>query len=593
MLSMLISVCLKDSRRFSIETFRTMLISPVILKCKMKNFLFLFLLIVIGACGNKNKKLPPNILFVMMDDLGYGQFGVNNEHLDTSDFDPFFVKLVDSLQGYSHEQALEYSKQAIPTMTKLAKNGITFRKAFASSSLCAPSRLGVATGILQNRFGVYANEDGEVNGFPPGSLLVEKLQRAGYRTAHIGKWHIGRRNKQVLTDIFKRHNLPEKTNYHELAQRHPEIYDEAKHSGYYGSVVTEHHPLNNGFDYYYGYNTWASQFYNSTLVWENFEHAGLQKGYNTDVFTDKALAFIKEEASSDRPFFVQLNYHAVHDSLEPQAPDRYLDRFNSSSFDLNNFYAHIYGVDSNLKRIVDYLQSENLFDNTVIIFTSDNGAMAGARHKGHKVGSPLPGNAPFSGHKGNFFQGGVRVPMFIHWPSGIKQPYTSDHLVSTMDILPTAIDVAHEEVPQNIDGKSLLPFFNEPNHSEIHDHLVWAGMHATAWGFLIEKSSKDHHTERPFAPPAWVIMKDDYLLRFTGKAAPGIYYENITGKEPALELYNTKNDPAETSNLATENPEKVEELSKIYFDESKHWPAPIVWDRAKWEELLPSKMKRD
>lgn len=555
----------------------------------MKNLLFLFLILNISACSTKESPPRPNILFVMMDDLGYGQFGVNNEGLRTSDFDPFFVHLVDSLQGYDHEKALEMSKRAIPTMSRLARNGILFKRAYASSNLCAPSRLGVATGILQNRFGVYANADGEKHGFEPGTHLAGKLQAVGYRTAHIGKWHIGRRNREILQEILRSHDLPEQTNYHDLAQSHPEIYQEVKESGYYGSVIQEHHPLNNGFEYYYGYNTWASQFYRSTYVWENFEHAGQQEGYNTDVFTDQALAFIKDQEQSEQPFYVQLHYHAVHDSLEPRAPDRYLEPFTSASFDVNNFYAHIYGVDQNLKRIVDYLQSTGELDNTIIIFTSDNGAMAGARHKGHKVGSPLPGNAPFAGHKGNFYQGGIAVPMFIHWPKGIQQAFVSDHLVSTMDILPTAIDAADGDLPDNIDGKSLLPLFNAPEHAPIHDHLLWAGMHSTAWGFLIEKTTKDHHTERPFAPPAWLVIEEQFLLRYTGNISPGIYKEHMAGRGPVLELFDTKNDPAETKDLSANMPEKVTQMSQTFYEEFEHFPPPAVWAREKWEELSLAK----
>ena len=82
-----------------------------------------------------------------------------------------------------------------------------------------------------------------------------------------------------------------------------------------------------GFDYYYGYNNWASQFYNSTIVWENFKNAGKQKGYNTDVFTDKAMEFMSKQIDTENPFYVQLHYHAVHDSLEPRAPDKYFNQF--------------------------------------------------------------------------------------------------------------------------------------------------------------------------------------------------------------------------------------------------------------------------
>ena len=112
---------------------------------------------------------------------------------------------------------------------------------------------------------------------------------------------------------------------------------ELEKTGYRGSVIKDNHPLNNGFDYYYGYNNFASEFYNSYLVWENYEHAGKQEGYNTDVFTNKAIEFMDKQISDKKPFYLQLHFHAVHDSLEPIAPAKYLDRFDAEYLQLYNF----------------------------------------------------------------------------------------------------------------------------------------------------------------------------------------------------------------------------------------------------------------
>ena len=356
------------------------------------------------SCQESPPTKAPNLLFIMMDDLGYGQLAINNDTLQTEDYDPYFVELVHEHQGYSLQQALEFSKTAIPTLNRLARNGVQFPYAYTSSNLCAPSRLGIATGILQNRLGIYRNTDCEERGLDSGSHLAGRLKDQGYATAHIGKWHIGKRRDQMLLDATLRHGIEDTLTYAQIGELYPDIYQELVEAGYYGSVIDAHHPLHNGFDYYYGYNNWASQFYHSTLVWENFQHAGQQTGYNTDVFTDQALEFMREQVDQQKPFYVQLHYHAVHDSLEPRAPEAYFNRFDSDSYDLNNFYAHVYGVDANVKRIVDYLESVDEFENTIIVFTSDNGAQAGGP-------SVLPGNAPFSGHKGTYYQGGFRVPL--------------------------------------------------------------------------------------------------------------------------------------------------------------------------------------
>ncbi len=552
-------------------------------RLSMTLFLSLFLL----GCTQMEEK--PNVLFIMMDDLGYGQFGVYNDTLTVNGFNPFFAHLEDSLQGYSKEKALEFTKLAIPTITTLVEHGVLFTKAYTSSSLCSPSRLGIATATLQNKWGVYTLEDAESHGLVPGSHLAETFQQSGYKTAHIGKWHLGKHDEKIIPHILKRNGIYEKLSRRTIRDQYPDVYKEIENSGYLGSVTNKQNPLNNGFDYYYGYNYWASQFYNSTLVWENFKHAGKQEGYNTDVFTDKALDFMKEKVNRKEPFYVQLHYHAVHDSLEPKAPDLYLKRFNSESFHLNNFYAHIYGVDYNINRIVDFLKKKGIYENTIMVFTSDNGAMAAGSYNGDKTGSPLPGNAPFSGHKGNYYQGGFRVPLFIHWPKGIRKSGIMRNMVSTLDIMPTLLEATGLSTPDRLDGKSLLPVLKGQFNDTPHDYLVWSGIHSSAWGYLIEKTTKTHTTEREFAPPAWVIIKEDYLLRFTGKLEPGIYLEHMAGREPIMELFDIKNDPAERNNLVTEMPEKVKELSRLYFEDSHSFLPPVQWNLDKWKELKASK----
>ena len=537
----------------------------------------IIIVVVLIGCKEKTPQ-KPNIIFIMMDDLGYGQFGLHNEQLTTSEFDPYFVSLVREKQGYDLGQALEFSKIAMPTLNKLAEEGMVFTRAFTSSSLCAPSRLGIATGTLQNRMGIYRNTDCEEKGLEPNSHLAERIKAQGYATAHIGKWHVGKRNDQMIINALKNHGIQDTLTYGQVNKLHPEAFEELFNAGYYGSVIDKHNPLQNGFDYYFGYNNWASQFYNSTLVWENHKHAGKQKGYNTDVFTDTALSFIRKQVLVEKPFYIQLHYHAVHDSLQPKAPEQYFNRFKSDSYDLNNFYAHVYGVDQNISRIIKYLKEEGIYENTIIVFTSDNGAQAGGP-------SVLPGNAPFSGHKGTYYQGGIRVPLVVHWPLGIQKPGKLEYLVSTLDILPSFVEVAGGDVPKNIDGESLVNLVTGASNEPVHDHLVWAGLHARAWGFLLNKSFKTHGSERNFAPPAWVVIKDDYMLRFTGKIEPDLNKEMPEGAPPKLQLFNIENDKAEIIDISSEFPSKVDELIDIYRKESSDFKPPVVWKKSKWEEL--------
>lgn len=546
----------------------------------MRYIVLLSILLTLQACSSKKQEetKAPNLLFILMDDLGYGHFAPNNTDLTVDDFNPWFVRLVKENQDYSEEQSLAFSKTAIPTMSRLAKEGVLFTNAFTSSNLCAPSRLGIATGIQQNRLGVYRNLDCEQRGLDPGSHLAEVLQDMGYATAHIGKWHIGQRNGKIIDRLADSLGLDMKLDTWGDMKMDPEVYRAYMNSGYLGSVIDEHNPRQNGFDYYYGYNYWASQFYNSTLVWENYTHAGRQQGYNTDVFTDKALDFIRSTRDKDQPFYVQIHYHAVHDSLEPKAPKKYYDKFDSPSYDLNNFYAHVNAVDVNLKKILDELGSEGELENTLIVFASDNGGQVGGP-------SVLPGNAPFSGQKGSYLLGGMRVPFFCYWPAGIGKPGKLDHLVSTMDILPTMIAAAGGMVPETIDGKSLLPLLTGESDEAVHDFLLWTGIHSRYWGFMRESVLGSSSRERAEAPFAWAVVKDGYILRHVGNIVPGLYRDLPEGADPVTRLYRFQDDPAETLDLSEEMPELLKSMREIYRNESADFPPPYIVGKDKWKEV--------
>ncbi|MEE9463724.1 MAG: sulfatase-like hydrolase/transferase, partial [Bacteroidales bacterium] len=230
----------------------------------MRYIIWLLIILATQACSSSKQReaKSPNLLFIMMDDLGYGHFGPNNMDLTVDEFNPWFVRLVNENQDYSPEQSLAFSKSATPTMSRLASEGVLFTHAFTSSNLCAPSRLGIATGIQQNRLGVYRNLDCEARGLDQGSHLAEVLQDMGYATAHIGKWHIGQRDRTIIDRLADSLGLDMKLDRWGNLNKDPEVHRAFMNSGYLGSVIDEDNPRQNGFDYYYGYNYWASQFYN-------------------------------------------------------------------------------------------------------------------------------------------------------------------------------------------------------------------------------------------------------------------------------------------------------------------------------------------
>ena len=540
---------------------------------------FLFLMEGCQAPGtNKNKR--PNIVFVLMDDYGFGQFAPHNRDLQVDDFDPLLMEHVKEHYEYAPEKALSMSKKAIPTLSRMSAQGVRFTNAFTSSNLSAPSRMGIATAMHQNRWGIYRNIDAESHGLKPGSHLAEQLKEQGYATAHLGKWHIGSRKRQLVSEMLKRHDLPDTLNYWQMQEQYPELAKRLKNNGYMGSVVDAHHPLNNGFDYYFGYNMWESPFYGATNVWENFEPAGKLEKYNTDLFTDKAMRFIRQSREQDKPFYVQLHYHAVHAPLKPKAPDKYFNHFDSDSYILNNFYAHVYAVDQNIKRIEQYLKEKGMAENTLFIFTSDNGGAVGGR-------SPLPGNAPYVGQKGMYFQGGIRVPLMFYWPDGIREHQVNDQLVSTMDILPTAVDAAGGSLPDGLDGKSLMPYLTGQHNKPLRQELVWSGIHSRAWAFMSRMSYLPHNQARSIAPSAWAVVKKDWILRYISEVPPNLWKDYPDGRNPVMELYQYSIDPQETENLVEKKSAVKEELQDIWQERAKTYPPPVAWEREKWLRIVP------
>jgi uncharacterized sulfatase len=523
----------------------------------------------------------PNVVFVMLDDLGYSQIEAYARGLSEADLDPALVEHVERKGNYTGAEAFRMVNRATPTLSRLADEGVLFTNAFSCSNLCAPARMGLATGILQNRMGMYRNIDVEEMGIQPNTHLAEQLQNDGYATAHIGKWHIGSRDHGMVARALEKHGIQtdKAYTYWSLGKDYPEIRKELKRWGFEGSVVREHHPLQHGFDYYYGYNQWESPFYGATNLWEDFDPVGPVQQYNTDLFTEKAMAFMDASIRGGKPFYVQLHYHAVHHPLNPRAPDAYLSRFDSSSHVLNNFYAHVYGVDANVRRLLAFLEERGVAENTMIVFTSDNGGAVGNA-------SAMPGNAPYSGHKGMHLLGGFRVPLFVYWPEGITRPHVVNHLVSTLDIIPTAIDAAGIPVPAGLDGKSLLPVLQNSEAPPVRDRLVHGGVHARVWAFHGGSSFFKHNVSREKAPSAFIVVDDRYILRYVSRTIPKLYRDAVDGLPPTYELHDYIQDPLEQNNLYDVMPEQARKMISIWDQASQDFPPPTRWEREKWAAIM-------
>jgi uncharacterized sulfatase len=501
----------------------------------------------------------PNILVVVMDDFGIGNFAPHSQTLKVSDFDPAYVEFLKRKEvPYEPAEALEMSQRAMPTLSAMAKQGVVFNKAVAPSNLCSPARAGIFTGQNPNRFGVYNNIDFNKTGLPKGSMLVESLQKSGYATAMIGKYHVGTRDQAL--------------------QKREEA--EGKKLGFEGSIIEDHHPLHYGFDYYFGYNHHQCPFYNSEQIWENRNYIGKSPEYNTELFTNKGIAFAKQARAQGKPFFVEMAMHAVHGPLRPAAPEKYYKQFPSKSLDLSIFYSHVNAVDAAVANFRDAIGPEE-WANTLFVFSGDNGAPV-------SIGTPMPGNAPHRGHKGGYHLGGIRIPMMMHWPQGIQKGLRTNALVSSIDIMPTALDAAGIKPPANIDGKSTLPLTK--GTAKIHDHLMLSGIHSRAWGYTAETTiGENAQRRREESPGAWVITDGEYMLRFTGTVVPGLFRDLEAGAAPKLELFDLREDPQEKRDLSAQLPAVVERLKKRYEAEAKSFPPPPVWRQDRWAELAPGR----
>jgi uncharacterized sulfatase len=526
----------------------------------------------------------PNFIFIMLDDFGIGQFAPSAQNLTPADMDPEFVEYVKNMPShiYPVEDAIQAAKISMPKMLELSQESLFFNRAYAASALCAPSRLGFATGRHPNRFGVYENAD--INAFDPflnkNDILASRLQSAGYATAQIGKWHLGPLDESVAEAVFRRLGLPDDTRPGQLNRQSAE-YQALEQSGYFGSVPQALNPLNVGFDYYFGYNYHQSRFYNEWNVWENFTPAGFQKEYNTETFTDKAADFIRSALRQNKPFFVSLNYHAVHGPLFPSAPEHYMEHLEGFPHLLQNFFGHVRAVDAGVEQLIDLLREEGALENTIVIFTSDNGAPTTRENT-------LPGNAPYRGHKGHYVSGGIHVPLMIHWPQGLRQTGKTDALVSLMDIMPTLLDAAGLPLPEDLDGRSLLPLLSGKDPSG-HDFLVWLGLESRTWGFLRYRAVMENFYQmRPHEPGSWTFLNERYIIRFTGAVPGKLYTDFIDGREPRIELYDLQNDPGEKVNLAGKYPELENTFRRLVATHSAELPPPNRWSRAKWNELINS-----
>ncbi len=461
----------------------------------MRNILLLFSLILWNGCNNTPKKpknsIPPNIIYIMADDLGYGDIGVYGQSLFTT-----------------------------PNLDRLAQGGMRFLQHYSGSTVCAPSRSALMTGQHTGHTFIRGNlERGftlENEGqYPLASkelTIAEVLKEAGYRTAAFGKWGLG----------------------------------------YPGS---EGDPNFQGFDQFYGFNCQrVAHNYYPTHLWDNQNkkrlignEGDMTQMYAPELIHQKALYFL--EKNKDAPFF--MFYPSVLPHAELIAPEKYMAKYrgrflpekkytrkkggysvggyNSQEESHAAFAAMVNVLDDQVGEIIDKVHELGIAENTLILFTSDNGP--------HMEGGADPdyfdSNGPLKGYKRDLYEGGIRVPMMAYWPSKIQPGSTTNHPSAFWDFFPTAIEIAGINKDfLGIDGISFLPTLMG-KEQKTHPYLYWE---------FLEKGGRQ------------AILMDQWK---------GIRLNMAKNPDAPIELYRLTDDIGEENNLAEKYPEIIKKMDSL------------------------------
>jgi arylsulfatase A-like enzyme len=344
---------------------------------------------------------------------------------------PNIVLILADDMGYAEMGTQGNRDVPTPHIDSLAKQGVRFTSGYVSAPLCAPTRAGLMTGRYQQRFGFETNpgpEDyaDEKFGLPRSEpTIAERLKSGGYATGMVGKWHLG---------------------YKPELQPTARGFDE-----FFGFLSGAH-------DYLPGGRRGASR--NPIL---RGTQPVTEKEYLTDALGREAVAFIETHRAT--PFFLYLPFNAVHAPLE--AIDKYRRRFDAIKDPTRRtFAAMLSAMDDNIGRVLDALRTHGLEEQTLVFFISDNGG-------------PTPqttsSNVPLRGHKGQLFEGGIRVPLIIQWKSHLPAGKVDDRPVIQLDVLPTAMAAAGLAIAPDwkLDGVNLLPFLSGEKSGPPHDTLYW------------------------------------------------------------------------------------------------------------------------
>ncbi|PDH45238.1 MAG: N-acetylgalactosamine 6-sulfate sulfatase [Rhodothermaeota bacterium MED-G18] len=378
----------------------------------MIRFLLLSVLSLLVISCKSSLENAPNIIIIISDDQGYADVGFHG------------------------------SKEIFtPNIDRIASNGVVFSQGYVSYAVCSPSRAGLITGKYQNRFGYTRNillaPKDSLMGLPLSEqTLPDVLNNVDYKTKAIGKWHLGAHESLV--------------------------------------------PERRGFDEFFGFLIGGHRYFPEDLTLNDLSEARRQmdgyitriydngkridtKKYLTEELSDNAVKFI-EDNSSD-PFFLYLSYNAPHTPLQATAMD--LERNNHIEVEKRRTYAAmVSSMDDGIGLILDKLEEKKITDNTIVIFFSDNGGVEWYN---------FSDNGILRGIKGDFYEGGIRVPFTMQWPSKIKPGTIYDKPIIALDVFATVASAASAEkyIRNDIDGVDILPYITGEKSGLPHKYLYW------------------------------------------------------------------------------------------------------------------------
>ncbi|QDU47869.1 Arylsulfatase [Gimesia panareensis] len=474
-----------------------------------------------------DKKSVPNIVFILADDMGYGDIKALNPEC----------------------------KIATPNLDQLAKGGMIFTDAHSSSSVCTPTRYGVLTGRYNWRSRL---KSGVLWGLskrliePDRMTVPSMLKQHGYYTAAVGKWHLG------MDWTLKDGGIATEKSYNKKTNPGWEVdYSKPIQNG----------PNTVGFDYFFGIS--ASLDMPPYVYIENNKSQGIptvtkaffregpaHKDFEAiDVLpriTDKTVEIIDEHAAASKkgkPFFIYFPLNAPHTPILP-TPEW------QGKSGINKYCDFVMQVDDTVGQVMQALKKQGIHENTLVIFTADNGCSPAANFKEMADKDHQP-SYRFRGHKADIYEGGHRVPFIANWPARVKAGTHSDQLICLTDLMATAADIVGAKLPDNAgeDSVSILPALEGKDTQPLREAAVH---HSIRGAFSIRKG----HWKLELCPGSggWSFPK------------PG---KDDLSQLPAIQLYDLNDDLNEQKNVQSEYPEVVKELTDLlqsYADRGRSTP---------------------